>query len=172
MGYPGLLLTNVPLPVDQILEAAALGANIQDMSDRVCWMIVHDPGRWRGFGQRAKFAGCDGLELEHVETWVDAQQLGQSEENSRGIDDALDFKLANVPGGEFLGLGFEGNVFDQEPNLLLRLEIRIRGSAAVCQVPVAISRAEELKKSPRPEPLSTPCSTDIGLDQGHGNTAS
>lgn len=54
-------------------------------------MVVCNFARWRGLGQRAKCAGGDGFELGHVESGVDAQQLGQLEVVTGRIADALQF---------------------------------------------------------------------------------
>lgn len=44
MGHPGLLFWSVSLPVHQALKASSPAAHIQQTSDRVCQVIIHDLG--------------------------------------------------------------------------------------------------------------------------------
>jgi len=63
-GNPGLLLWTVPLPVDKVLISPASAAHVQEFSDGVGWVIVDNPGGWRGNGWRAKSA-----DRHRWETW-------------------------------------------------------------------------------------------------------
>lgn len=38
--------------------------------------------------------------------------------DSKGVNDALDFEWANVPGSKFLGWDLEGDILRQEPDVL------------------------------------------------------
>lgn len=69
-GDPGPPLRIIPLPVVQIVEAAALVVNILEPLDNVGWMVIYSLGWWRSFGQREKCTGGNGFELEHVEGGV------------------------------------------------------------------------------------------------------
>ena len=100
-GNPRALLGTVPLPVDEVLMPPPAAPNLQEATDSPRRMVVNNPGwRW-GRGRRGQRAGGDGLDLGHMEGGMYTEGWGKPETNGTGVDDSLDLKRSNEPGGRF-----------------------------------------------------------------------
>lgn len=95
-GDPALLLRPITLPVDELLQAAAPVAGIQNLAHGKCRLAINEPGGWRGWGRREQWADEDRLKQGDVKAWVDPQRVGQLETDGHGDDHSLNHKGTNI----------------------------------------------------------------------------
>ncbi|XP_041850582.1 uncharacterized protein LOC121645886 [Melanotaenia boesemani] len=146
-GHRRKLLRAIPLPVDQVLQTVPPATDAQDAANSINRMPIHQPGGWRGTGRRAQRAGRHRLKQGHVESGMYTEGGREFEADRGGTDNHV---RAHRLGGQFLGGGFQGNVFGRQPNLLSRCVMQGRDAASIGQTAIVFSCAPQSHMSPNP----------------------
>lgn len=77
-GHPEMLLRTVPLLVDYVLKTQTSASDIQT-PHCVSRLIIDEPGGRQGFERRGQKAGGHGLQLGHMEGWVNFNRFWQGQ---------------------------------------------------------------------------------------------
>src|SRR5687767_5093957 len=144
--FPRLAGERIVLPLDSILQLAAVDARIQDFFHLEFFMILDDNRRRWILNTVGDVVGTDGLEERHVENRMDPHRGGELETESGWPNLADDLERTETLVIKLVAGASGLDVASQEPYLLADLERRCLLDRAIVEPGLSCSGIGEVKR--------------------------